>query len=163
MQACQLTDGDLELLEPLAELQQLHVADADPWLLSDAALLETCAQAMPHLRLLTRDGKQLWQAVRRRSSSDSSKDNSLWPAGSLLDDLQEQERELPWLWHAANQGQAHQGLRGVHQPLAQDERYRYSTEQLLELRSGVDASGAEVGDAHGLPQLPDELRASVRW
>jgi len=53
-----LVDRDLTKLQRLADLQQLHVQRSDPWLLSDAALMEL-SDSLPSLKTVTRDDQQL--------------------------------------------------------------------------------------------------------
>lgn len=54
----EVNDRDMRHLHALQQLQQLHVAAVDPWLLSDAALLHL-QEELPELYLISRDGRQL--------------------------------------------------------------------------------------------------------
>jgi hypothetical protein len=58
LQRWQLQGHDLSALEPLQQLQQLHTAQLDPWLVSDSALVDL-ATVLPSLQLVTRDGRVL--------------------------------------------------------------------------------------------------------
>jgi hypothetical protein len=223
MQDWALTDRDLRHLHSLEQLQQLHVKGADPWLLSDNALLQL-ADELPLLSRLSRDGRSLLQAGIAVAAAEapagsaslstsphtlgqlsgvgtytpsssaapvSSSRDSIWPAGPLPQDCQSLQEPLvasPWLQRrstprAGAQHSAGGGRQGsaskagssgggtVYQRLsAYDERFRYSTEDLLALRGQTPDAAAAVEIRLSNPTtvaigqvLPAEIRASVTW
>lgn len=219
-----LTDRDLRHLHSLGQLQQLHIKGADPWLLSDDALLQL-ADELPLLSTLGRDGCSLLQAgiavaaaeapagsasfstsphtpgqlsgvgTYTTSSSSavpvSSSRDSIWPAGPLPQDCQSLQEPLvasPWLQrrstpragvqHSAGGGRQGSASKAgsscggtVYQRLsAYDERFRYSTEDLLALRGQTPDAAAAVETRLNNPTtvaigqaLPAEIRAGATW
>lgn len=241
LQDWSLGDSDMRHLEPLQQLQQLHIKGADPWLLSDAAILQL-AEELPVLSSILRDGRQIlqdagalsvaaavaagaaelgsyqsspsavWPGAHRFGGPDGSQTGvsypAIWPADGLPNDLQNKQQVdvmSPWLLRyipqpstPGSQGKAQPAAaaarptvasgrsssRGatVYQPLsAFDERFRYSSDELLHLRSqvagtqhsptgseGAAATAADGSAGQGTEVdfdqvLPAEIRACARW
>jgi hypothetical protein len=194
-------------LQPLQQLRCLELNGADPWLLSDAAILQA-AEGMPALRSITRDGTCLLQdsnlvAAAASPAYPSSQHSSqpagwsgtpgsteasyqgVWAGGDLPGEDHSQPLAVvsPWLWQHIPKpptpgttkqpaksagrrragGSSSDGAR-----LAVDERFRYSSDELLALRPDAGSPTAPPSDgapAAGVAQLlPSEIRGGgVRW
>lgn len=68
LQGWGLVGRDMRHLQPLQQLQHLHVEAADPWLLEDSALLQL-TDDMPVLSSITRDGRQLLHDFRASAAA----------------------------------------------------------------------------------------------
>lgn len=208
MQGWDLNDRDLRHLHPLQQLQQLHVDAVDAWVLSDGGLLQL-AEQLTQLRSLTRDGRQLLSIQQQADAAaqrlgapidaagisstqaaahghSSSSPHSIWPAGPILDELEEQppsaltpasrgggrvSKASPAVSSspASSSKAASRPVGSVYHRLAAfDERYRYSMDELLSLRGQAVVPDGQAEHADDSPTglggaLPAEIMACGRW
>lgn len=216
LQGWGLGDSDMRHLEPLQQLRCLALNGADPWLLSDAAILQA-AEGMPALSSITRGGTWLlhnsnFMAAAASPTGSSCHHSSqppgwsrtpgsaqgsciyqgVWAGGDLpsVDQSQSLAVVSPWLWQhipkpstpgatkqaaalvkAAGRrrmGGSSGGCMTLHpRLLACDERFRYSSDELLALRPAAGSPTAPpstAAPAAGVAQLlPSEIRGGARW
>lgn len=189
LQGWGLGDSDMRHLQPLQQLRCLALNGADPWLLSDAAILQA-AEGMPALSSITRDGTWLLHdsnfMAAAASPTGSSRRHSSQPPG--WSGMPGSAVASPWLWQhipkpptpgATKQaaalvtkpagrrrmGGSSGGCMTLHPRLsACDERFRYSSDELLALRPAAGSPPSTAAPAAEVAQLlPSEIRGGARW